>query len=124
MEEALNLLKRMGLEGRKVDDLKFSVKIPITRSDILHSCDIAEDIAIAHGINNIPAVYPSTSTIGGQVTLNKIGDLVRQEIAQAGYNECLNWALCSTEDIGTSLNNKDIENAIQIGIFHFNSKIL
>lgn len=30
----------------------------MTRSDILHPCDIVEDIAIAYGYNNIPRRLP------------------------------------------------------------------
>ena len=29
------------------------VEIPPTRHDVLHACDIYEDVAIAHGYNNI-----------------------------------------------------------------------
>jgi phenylalanyl-tRNA synthetase beta subunit len=29
-------------------------QVPPTRSDILHACDVVEDVAIAHGYNNIP----------------------------------------------------------------------
>lgn len=29
-------------------------QVPPTRSDILHACDVVEDVAIAYGFNNIP----------------------------------------------------------------------
>ena len=35
------------------DGTALSVSVPPTRSDILHACDVAEDVAIAHGYNNI-----------------------------------------------------------------------
>ena len=31
-----------------------SLLIPPTRSDVLHACDIMEDVAIAYGYNNLP----------------------------------------------------------------------
>jgi len=114
-QTTVNLLQKMGLNGKKISDEKISISVPINRSDVLHPCDIAEDVAIAYGINNIPFAYPSTSTTGGQLTINKISDLVRQEVAQAGYSECLNFALCSIAEISELINRKGIESAVQIG---------
>ncbi len=36
--------------------LVVEVTIPPTRHDVLHPCDIYEDVAIAHGYNNITKV--------------------------------------------------------------------
>lgn len=36
------------------DGTELSLRVPPTRSDILHACDVAEDVAIAYGFNNIP----------------------------------------------------------------------
>ena len=38
------------------------VTVPCTRSDILHAVDIAEDIGIAYGYNNIVKKVPTTCT--------------------------------------------------------------
>ena len=38
-----------------------------TNSDIIHACDIVEDVAIAHGYNNIAKVMPPTNTTAQQV---------------------------------------------------------
>jgi phenylalanyl-tRNA synthetase beta chain len=64
-------------------------EIPVTRSDILHACDIMEDVAVAYGINNIPKTIPKTSTVGGPSKINKLTDLVRREMALTGYTEVL-----------------------------------
>ena len=37
-------------------------------SDVIHACDIAEDVAIAYGYNNIRRTIPNTITIAHQVT--------------------------------------------------------
>lgn len=63
------------------DESKVTVEVPPTRSDIMHPCDIAEDVGIAFGYNNIPRVFPPTNTVGRQVPTNQFSDLVRQEIA-------------------------------------------
>lgn len=104
--EVINLLKKMGLSASKLDEQSISVSVPITRHDILHECDIAEDVAIAYGYNNIVNKIPSSHTVGGQLLINKFSDLLRNELAQAGYKECLNFALCSLKEITTDLQRK------------------
>lgn len=32
---------------------RLAVRVPPTRSDILHACDVMEDVAIAYGYNNL-----------------------------------------------------------------------
>mmetsp|Transcript_19300 Transcript_19300/g.24904 ORF Transcript_19300/g.24904 Transcript_19300/m.24904 type:complete len:640 (-) Transcript_19300:40-1959(-) len=80
-----------------------SVTVPPTRSDILHPVDIAEDIGIAFGYNNITKRIPTTSTVGGEFGLNHFGDLLREEIGRAGYIEVLTHGLCSIRDNFTAL---------------------
>lgn len=86
------------------DDTILQVTVPPTRSDILHPVDIAEDIGIAYGYNNIVKRVPTTNTVGGEFPLNKIGDLLRDEIGRAGYIEILTHGLCSIHDNFTALN--------------------
>jgi phenylalanyl-tRNA synthetase beta chain len=74
------------------------VTVPPTRSDILHPVDIAEDIGIAFGYNNIAKRVPQTCTVGKELGLNQYGDLLRDEIARAGYTEVLTHGLCSEHD--------------------------
>lgn len=40
------------------------IEIPPTRADILHPCDVIEDIGIGYGFNNIERVFPENNTIG------------------------------------------------------------
>ncbi|KAL7540929.1 hypothetical protein ACHAXR_010486 [Thalassiosira sp. AJA248-18] len=79
------------------------VTVPPTRSDILHAVDIAEDIGIAYGYNNIIKTVPKTCTVGREQPLNQLGDLLREEIGRAGYVEVLTHGLCSTHDNFTAL---------------------
>lgn len=45
------------------------VEIPPTRHDVIHSCDIYEDIAIAYGYNEIEKTIPRISTIAAEVNI-------------------------------------------------------
>lgn len=87
--------------GQEIETL-----VPPTRQDILHACDIYEDVAIAFGYNNVPKVMPSTYTVGEQFPLNKLCDKVREQIAQAGFTEALTFSLCSRDDVSTKLGKK------------------
>jgi phenylalanyl-tRNA synthetase beta chain len=85
------------------NDTILEVTVPPTRSDILHAVDIAEDIGIAYGYNNIVRRVPTTSTVGSEQPLNLLTDLLRDEIGRAGYIEVLTHGLCSQHDNFTAL---------------------
>lgn len=93
-EKMGELLKKMGISSAK-QDAGLLVKVPITRTDILHPCDIAEDIGIGYGYNNIKKVIPKTMTVGKEQPLNLVTDLLRVECGLAGYTEILTFALHS-----------------------------
>lgn len=61
------LLGRMGLPSVVESPKKIKVKIPPTRSDILHACDIIEDVAIGYGFNNIIRTVPKTNCFSAEV---------------------------------------------------------
>ncbi|XP_048845163.1 phenylalanine--tRNA ligase beta subunit [Brienomyrus brachyistius] len=101
-ESIARLLTRMYLRSEVQGD-SIHVEIPPTRADIIHACDIVEDAAIAYGFNNIVRTTPRTYTIGNQLPLNKLTELLRMEMAAAGFTEALTFALCSQEDIADKL---------------------
>ena len=86
------LLKRMSLSSEVLDE-QFKVSVPPIRQDILHACDILEDVGIAYGFNNIEFTAPKTLTIGQQFFLNKVTDQLRHEISRCGYTEILTFSL-------------------------------
>ncbi|XP_043286852.1 phenylalanine--tRNA ligase beta subunit [Venturia canescens] len=104
-ETVAKLLSKMCLETR-VSDKKngeLDVEIPPTRHDVIHACDIYEDVAIAWGYNKIVRTIPKTSTIGQEFPLNKLSDQIREELAHAGFTEALTFSLCSREDVSEKL---------------------
>lgn len=107
-ESIAKLLTRMYLKSEVIGEGgEIEVEIPPTRSDIIHACDIVEDAAMAYGFNNLKRTIPRTYTIANQFPLNKLTELLRQDLAAAGFTEALTFALCSQEDIAEKLN-KDI----------------
>jgi phenylalanyl-tRNA synthetase beta chain len=74
-------LHKMGYTIESIEDTKAVVITPPIRTDVLHPCDIAEDIGIAFGYNNIKPQIPPTLTVGKPQPLNRFTDLLRFEIA-------------------------------------------
>jgi phenylalanyl-tRNA synthetase beta chain len=83
----------MSLTSAKIENGNVLVTVPPTRSDVLHACDVMEDAAIAYGFNNIPKTHPKVNTIAAELPVNKLTDLLRREVAFAGYTEALNFSL-------------------------------
>lgn len=109
-EDICNLLKRMAYSATpsKASKNLIDVKIPPTRADVLHQCDIMEDVAIAYGFNSLPKAFPSISgTVAKPLTVNKLSDIIRLEAAMAGWSEVMPLILCSHDENFGWLNCKD-----------------
>jgi phenylalanyl-tRNA synthetase beta chain len=77
---------------------KVVVQVPPTRSDILHACDIAEDVAIAYGYNKIRVQLPQVCAAGEPQPVGLLTELLRVEIAALGFSEVLALGLCSHDE--------------------------
>lgn len=91
-------LNRMGHEARpSTSNPKeiVEVDIPSTRPDVLHECDLMEDVAVAYGFDNLPRRFPSTNTVAAPLPINKLSDLIRRECAYSGWTEVLPLILVS-----------------------------
>ncbi|CDW58138.1 phenylalanyl tRNA synthetase beta chain [Trichuris trichiura] len=110
------LLKRMGLETNAVDtNNMMHILVPPNRHDILHPCDVIEDVAIAYGYNKIPRVLPPVTIVAKQLRMNKLTETFRREIATSGFTEILTFALCSSSDVSTKLNDPNgLSEAVQV----------
>ena len=109
-EQLCGLLTRMCYTANpsKSSPNIIDVQIPLTRADVLHQCDIMEDVAIAYGFNNLPRSFPSKSgTVASPLMINKLSDIVRLEAAMAGWSEVLPLILCSHDENFAWLNRKD-----------------
>lgn len=135
--QMVKLLTKMSLISSvsAKDSNELSVTIPPTRQDVLHARDIAEDVGIAHGYNNIERTFPQVVTIGKQLLLNKVSDQLRFEISRAGFTEVLTFSLvnntvdvyrytqlilcacqCSRDDISLRLRKQDgLRDAVHVG---------
>jgi phenylalanyl-tRNA synthetase beta chain len=98
-DKASQLLHRMQLSATPdAAGTAMLVSVPPTRPDVLNVADVMEDVAIAYGFNNITSAVPATITTGRAQPLNTLSDLLRVEVALAGFTEVLTWVLCSAAD--------------------------
>ncbi|KAI2624001.1 phenylalanyl-tRNA synthetase beta chain [Hypomontagnella submonticulosa] len=108
-ESISKLLTKMAVAAKpseKDPNAIIEVTIPPTRADILHRCDIMEDVGIAYGFNRLPRISV-TKTVGAPLTLNKLADIVRLECGMAGWSEVMPLILCSHDENFAWLNRKD-----------------
>lgn len=97
-EELAKLLKKMGIQYANNEAI-----IPPMRTDVMHACDIMEDVAISYGFNNLVAQNTISRTNGKELLENKMKDLIADEIAYAGFTEVITFVLMSVEDASTNL---------------------
>lgn len=109
-EEMIGYLKKMG-HTATVDPAfpaeRLIVYVPPTRPDILHECDLMEDVAVAFGFDNLPKTFPATNTVAAPLPINKLADIVRRQCAYSGWIEVLPLILCSHDENFAWLNRKD-----------------
>lgn len=75
-----------------------------------------QDVAIAYGYNNVGLSVPPTVTVGKELPLNQLVELLRLECAMCGFSEILTWALCSrAENFGHLRRQDDGKTAVSIG---------
>lgn len=108
-QRCVELFERMGHEAAlsASDEDVIEVAVPATRPDILHECDLMEDVAVAFGFDNLPRRFPATNTVAAPLPVNKLSDIVRREIAYAGWVEGLSLILCSHDENYAWLNQRD-----------------
>jgi len=108
------LLNKMFLYADALDEKTVRVGIPACRSDVLHPCDLVEDVAIAFGYENMTLTETPTRSNGSQTAVNKLGHLLRLEVSNAGYTEVLTFSLCSRDEAFRNLGREDRDVAVHI----------
>ncbi|KAL7716635.1 phenylalanine--tRNA ligase [Entamoeba marina] len=93
-----NLLKKMGINYTAGDAV-----VPPMRTDVMHPCDIMEDLAISYGFNNLVASDSISRTAGKEQRQSKLKDLLAEELAYAGFTEIITFVLMSIKDAATAL---------------------
>lgn len=105
-EMACELAAKMMLRNPRYDAATDEIVVgaPCTRADILHECDVVEDIAVAYGFNNIKERIPPTLHLGKEQNVMRLTELLRFELAGAGFIEALTFGLMAEREAYAYLN--------------------
>ncbi|AYU78203.1 phenylalanyl-tRNA synthetase, putative [Leishmania donovani] len=112
--ECAQLLKKMMYTIKETTESEVTVTVPPMRTDVIGVADVMEDVAIAYGYDNIAYVECKTHGPVTQTPLSKVAQLLRTEMACAGYTELLTLSLCSRADAFESLGRVDNDVAAHI----------
>lgn len=99
-------LEKMGYD---YDATKRMVFTPAYRTDVIHMADLAEDVGIAYGYDNIPEIIPKVATIGEESEMGVLCEKIREILTGHGLLEIKNYCLASKEDQNKNCNmNNDL----------------
>src|SRR5659263_730243 len=91
-EEIITCLKKIRY-GAQISGNSIKVSVPAYRSDILHNCDLIEDIALAYGFDKIKPLLPSTTTTGKSHQISRVRHSVNEIMTGLGYFEVMPFTL-------------------------------
>ena len=103
-DEIVHQLRRARLDAEPMGGA-VRVLIPGFRADFLHPVDVAEEVAITYGLNDLGYELPlNVMTVGGRHPRERVSALVRTLMIGLGYQEVLNYIMTSRAFLFSSEN--------------------
>ncbi len=93
-----NILSRLGLAIKVLDEDKLLVSVPTFRPDIEREIDLIEEIARINGYDNIPTVSKINITLEKKTDETDIDEKIRQTATALGFFEMINNPLQSENE--------------------------
>ena len=107
LKEASRLAERGGYGIRRATGDTVDLEIPGYRTDIMHSVDIIEDIAIAMDINKLKPEWPRIWTVGNLAKETEETESVAEIMVGLGFQEVLTYALTSPVVVSNKVQSSD-----------------
>jgi phenylalanyl-tRNA synthetase beta chain len=107
LKEASRFAERAGYRVRRATGDTIQLEIPCYRTDIMHSVDIVEDIAIAMDINKLRPEWPRLWTVGNLAKETDETDAVAEIMIGLGFQEVLTYALTSPVVVYENMQSSD-----------------
>jgi phenylalanyl-tRNA synthetase beta chain len=92
--EIIGSMRRVGYNAT-IKGKKIAVEAPAYRTDILHSVDVIEDLAIGYGFDRIIPTMPSSMTQGKLQTITRLKNKVRDLMIGMEFQEILSYIMTS-----------------------------
>ncbi|HJW31280.1 MAG TPA: hypothetical protein VJ508_18760, partial [Saprospiraceae bacterium] len=99
-----DLLSVAGFGIDNVDEKEVDVVVPCYRVDVMHQVDLAEDVAIAYGFNNIEPIWRDLPTTGCVKPIQRLLDKARVLMIGSGFQEILTYTLTNPENLYNKMN--------------------
>lgn len=93
-----NILSRLGLAIKVLDEDKLLVSVPTFRPDVEREIDLIEEIARINGYDNIPTVSKINITLEKKTDETEFDEKIRQTATALGFFEMINNPLQSEAD--------------------------
>ncbi|MCU0342986.1 MAG: phenylalanine--tRNA ligase subunit beta [Ignavibacterium sp.] len=119
-----NILSRLGLGIKSLDDDKLLVSVPTFRPDIEREIDLIEEIARINGYDNIPTVSKINITLEKKTDETEFDERVRQNATALGFFEMINNPLQSERDTKLSGNPIKIVNPLSADMEYLRTSLL
>lgn len=98
VEEAIDALERARFNAKHIEDKTLNVDAPFYRIDVLHWVDLAEDIMLMKGIDNLAPRPPRTMLRGSLLPFRTWEREARKLLAGLGFIEIYSFTLTSCRD--------------------------
>lgn len=108
-KEIIKLLEKMGIGYVKEKEQSFA-RIPCYRTDIIHEIDLAEEVAIAYGYENLIPEISSVSTIGQEDNISILKRKISEVLAGLEIQEISTYHLSTKEKQFKEIGIKDFKN--------------
>ncbi|MEM8836358.1 MAG: phenylalanine--tRNA ligase subunit beta [Planctomycetota bacterium] len=95
--EVADRLEKMGYEATVNGSDDIVIRVPAYRYDILHDVDVVEDVAIAHGYDNIARATLPIATVSKELPESPSVDIARGSMLGLGFSEVMTLLLTSPE---------------------------
>jgi phenylalanyl-tRNA synthetase beta chain len=107
LKEASRFAERAGYRIRRATGDNIQLEIPCYRTDIMHSVDIIEDIAIAMDINKLKPEWPRIWTVGNFARETDETESAGEIMVGLGFQEVLTYALTSPVVVSNNVQSSD-----------------
>ncbi|MEM1550546.1 MAG: phenylalanine--tRNA ligase subunit beta, partial [Candidatus Bathyarchaeia archaeon] len=104
VQEIIDLLERSRYGILEVNEKAIVVEVPCYRTDIMHSIDVVEDVAIAYDLNRMEPRWPQIITTGSLARETEMRSLIREIMVGLGYQEVLTFSMSNPTTLFVKMN--------------------